>query len=91
MLTSDPCLILQTGLEMQHSLLKSHPSPSCHSARRVYPELQNLIFLIAKEILLSFEKVAVRADEGLKSKGSFLTVTHCLQRPLYSLKAVLKS
>ena len=31
-------------LELQHPLLKAHPTPSCHSARRACPELQNLMF-----------------------------------------------
>ena len=38
--------------------------PSCHSARRVYPELQNPLFQKAKENLLPGEKVPFRADEG---------------------------
>ena len=39
-------------------------SPSCHSARRACPELQNPLFQKAKENLLPGEKVPVRADEG---------------------------
>ena len=37
---------------------------SFHSARRVYPELQNPLFQKAKENLLPGEKVPVMADEG---------------------------
>jgi len=39
-------------------------SPSCHSARRACPELQNPLFQKAKEKLYPGEKVPVRADEG---------------------------
>ena len=39
-------------------------SPTCHSARRAFPELQNPLSLLAKNNLLPREKVPLRADEG---------------------------
>ena len=39
-------------------------SPSCHSARRACPELQNPQFQKTKDNLLPGEKVPARADEG---------------------------
>ena len=40
-------------------------SPSCHSARRACPELQNPLFQKVKDHLLTGEKVPTRADEWL--------------------------
>ena len=48
--------------------------PSCHSARRVYPELQNPLFQKAKENFLPGEKVPFRADEGLEKDLPFRSV-----------------
>ena len=39
-------------------------SPSCHSARRACPELQNPQFQKTKDHLLPGEKVPARVDEG---------------------------
>ena len=39
-------------------------SPTCHSARRACPELQDPLSLLAKNNLLPGEKVPARADEG---------------------------
>ena len=38
--------------------------PSCHSARRACPELQNPLSLLAKNNLLPGKKLPLRADEG---------------------------
>ena len=43
-------------------------SPSCHSARRACPELQNPLFQKAKENLLTGEKAPARADEGYEKE-----------------------
>ena len=40
--------------------------PSCHSARRACPELQNPLFQKAKDNLLPGDKVPARADEDCK-------------------------
>ena len=45
-------------------MLPSFNPPSCHSARRACPELQNPLSLLAKNKLLPGEKVPLRADEG---------------------------
>ena len=45
---------------------QSLTSPSCHSARRACPELQNPLFQKAKDNLLCGEKVPARADEDCK-------------------------
>ena len=45
-------------------VLPSFNPPSCHSARRACPELQNPLSLLAKNNLLPGEKVPLRADEG---------------------------
>ena len=39
-------------------------SPTCHSARRACPKLQNPLPLLAKNNLLHREKVPTRANEG---------------------------
>ena len=53
---------------MNRILLLLSRHPPCHSARRAYPELQNLLFLVAKENLLPGEKVSVRADQGWRKR-----------------------
>ena len=45
-------------------VLPSFNPPSCHSARRACPELQNPLSLLAKNNLLPREKVPLRTDEG---------------------------
>ena len=53
--------------------------PSCHSARRACPELQNPLYQLAKDVLLPGEEMPTRADEGW-GKCSWLTLTHRLRR-----------
>ena len=55
---------------------QSLTSPSCHSARRACPEMQNPLFQLAKESHLPGEKVPARADEGWRKE--FLSDPHPL-------------
>jgi len=61
-------------------------SPSCHSARRAWPELQNPLFQKAKDHLLPGEKVPARADKGW-GKVLFPALTNRLRRSPLSRKA----
>ena len=52
------CTLYWTGFFFQ-----SLTSPSCHSARRAWPELQNPLSHLAKDKLLPWEKVPIMTDE----------------------------
>ena len=60
---------------------QSLTSPSCHSARRACPELQNPLLQNAKENLLHGEKGAVWGRMRCNEKGTSPNLTHRLWRP----------
>ena len=74
------CALCNCKFQRTDCFFQSLTSPSCHSARRACPELQNPLSQKAKGSLLTWESVLLGQYEGWRKKESSPALIHRLRR-----------